>query len=363
MPPGGGPTLAPAAQASAPSRPAGDRSRARLHLQGPAVALLSAAVVGVLWWLVDRDGPAVRLAGAAAIVVLVIADAVSAWRALAPVEVEVTPPRSTPADAPAPYLLRVPVLRRPVTVRLLAPGWMLPFEPVLLDSTDLTPVHVRTPARSIVDAQVFEARASGPLGLVTGTQRQRTRYAVPLAVVAPAERHRVGWPPMASRADGESVRKPRGEELFRSLRPYVRGDAMRSVHWPATAHHRQIMIRETEGIGTFAVRIIVAYESNGPAAEAAVARAAWVAREALAQQWTVDLVTCEPERLPGHPPLRPSGEFFLEPPPPGTRTVCAEVRSANEVDRRLAAAVAGTPAVDHFGGATRMVLPGGDQWR
>ena len=122
MPPGGGPTLAPAAQASAPSRPAGDRSRARLHLQGPAVALLSAAVVGVLWWLVDRDGPAVRLAGATAIVVLVIADAVSAWRALAPVEVEVTPPRSTPADAPAPYLLRVPVLRRPVTVRLLAPG-------------------------------------------------------------------------------------------------------------------------------------------------------------------------------------------------------------------------------------------------
>ena len=157
------------------------------------------------------------------------------------------------------------------------------------------------------------------------------------------------------------------DDLFRTIRPYVRGDDRRRVHWKATAHHGELMVRESDGLGVVRVRIVVDLGAPGPGAELAARVALHVVEEALRRHWTVDLVTLD---AAGQVPVLSSlGRTFGTPPqvipPPlvALPTLDAPVRTRTEAGRRLATAAYGTPQVgdaDHD--ATCRVDQAGVHW-
>jgi uncharacterized protein (DUF58 family) len=67
---------------------------------------------------------------------------------------------------------------------------------------------------------------------------------------------------------GDAGEQPRAEEgLPRGARPYVAGDARRLVHWRATAHAGQMMVREVERPAADPVTITVELPADPDAAE------------------------------------------------------------------------------------------------
>jgi hypothetical protein len=122
------------------------------------------------------------------------------------------------------------------------------------------------------------------------------------------------------------------------------------------------MVRENDGSGAVALRVVLAMATPGADAEWAVSRARWIAEEGLRRGWQIHLATVEPiGEPPAPPPL--DGDLAALPPAPGrTTTVDARVKSVREINRRLAAAMWGLPVVGRWPGATRVVSPDGDTW-
>ncbi|MGZ4688113.1 MAG: DUF58 domain-containing protein [Acidimicrobiia bacterium] len=183
--------------------------------------------------------------------------------------------------------------------------------------TTLTPAH-----RGVFSALVVDVRSSSPLGLVGWRRRIRVQLVRPVEV-APRSIP-VRYEPRRG-ADHEAQARPRasasGHEVTRGVREYVDGDAIRLVHWPATARTGSVMVRELEGPQR--PRLVVVVDLLGPAADAEIAasRASGLAQAALASGTLVDLATVEPT---------------------GPRN--GPVQSALEVGRRLARAVPGSPS-------------------
>jgi hypothetical protein len=127
------------------------------------------------------------------------------------------------------------------------------------------------------------------------------------------------------------------------------------------------MVKEREGTGVIALRIVVDLPAPGPAAEIAAGRASWLAEEALRRGWLVHLVTVEPDGNP--PPPLPLVRAVGPPPMPppwfgGVHTVDAPVVSLHDIRRRLASAGFGRPTSDRsWKGLTRVISPAGDEWR
>jgi uncharacterized protein (DUF58 family) len=130
-------------------------------------------------------------------------------------------------------------------------------------------------------------------------------------------------PPVAGEAD-EVEDGCRGDgnapELVRGARPYVVGDPLRLVHWPASARAGGLMVRELEAPGRAPLTIAVDLRGDDEEVEAAAGRAAGLAQAALRAGVPVTLATAEA----GGPVLAP-------------------VIDAVSVGRRLARAVAGPP--------------------
>jgi hypothetical protein len=160
---------------------------------------------------------------------------------------------------------------------------------------------------------------------------------------------------------------PIGDELFRTIRPYVRGDSRRRVHWEASAHHGSLMVKESDGTGVTSFRIVVQLDGPGAAAEVAVARAAWLAQAGLARGWRTELVTVQPRSTPVAPASELGSPYS---PPPieiaptlgATRVVAQPVRDERGAIAVLATAGYGSIAVGPSGTFTCVVSPGGDRW-
>ena len=86
--------------------------------------------------------------------------------------------------------------------------------------------------------------------------------------------HDIAWPRPRAAHFGLSESTPIGDEVYRSVRPYVRGDSRRRVHWKASAHHGSLMVKESDGTGIVTLRIVVQLDAPGAGAEVALARAA-----------------------------------------------------------------------------------------
>lgn len=361
---GGSSTLPPTLGLAAPTValpervPDPDRSARSLQAEPIVLALgLIAGVAGVAW-LISR-APSV-LVVAVALTIVVVVDAVIAVRALGDVSAEVDNPPEAVAGYPFDLVLALTRTRRPVEAQLVGARG----SPPVLVSREPGVLTVPAPRRGVVDHIVFDLRARGPFGLWTAGRRLRIWLPRPLHVGPLPAAHVLDWPLPRATDVGLSPVARTGEDLFRGVRPYVRGDARRWVHWPATAQHGELMVKEHEGTGTVTIELVADLPVPGPHTELALGRVAWLALSCLHQGWRVRLVTVEPPPPPPPPALTKAGAGVAAPPPPplvGT-TVVRPVSTATELARRLALAGYGAPVHTPFGGFTRIVSPGGDRW-
>ena len=100
--------------------------------------------------------------------------------------------------------------------------------------------------RGVTDGGSVEVSSSAPFGVATG---RRQVPASGRTVVFPRIVPAAGFPlPGAAAEGGESVRSAgRGAgQDFHGVREYERGDSLRHVHWPSTARHGTLIVREFE---------------------------------------------------------------------------------------------------------------------
>jgi uncharacterized protein (DUF58 family) len=352
--------------------PLGSTSEITRRSTSPQLALfavLLVAAMSALIWLVSRSEPELILTTALLIAALI--DGISTARVLRRADVEVQNPIDAVAGHPVTYVVRVTGVNRPV--ELAPPPPLKAFGVTVVDDR---PVYVTlpSPARGVVRFIVLDLHAGGPLGLFTCRRRVRVTFTTPLDVGPPPIPHEISWPYLHTVRMGLTPTSMHGRDLFRGVREYVPGDSRRDVHWSATAHHGQLMVKEHEGTGVISLRIIVTMPFFGLAADEATGRAAWLAEEGLRRGWEVHLVTVEAAELPEPPALVVRGtdmQSMFQPVPTLVHTVSQTVRSRAQVCRRLAAAVPGPVRLPggtadrpggRWNGPTRHLTPGGDSW-
>jgi uncharacterized protein (DUF58 family) len=86
---------------------------------------------------------------------------------------------------------------------------------------------------------------------------------------------------------------------FSGIRPYIPGDRLRLLYWPALALHDELMVRDFEDSGSHRVRVVADIRSLIGAAgcESVLATVAGVGLAALARGSTVELSTTDGERV------------------------------------------------------------------
>ncbi len=127
--------------------------------------------------------------------------------------------------------------------------------------------------RGVASSVTVEMATAAPFGLMWWTRRFRLDL--------PSELHigpRMGPPVVLPRQEddgsGDSAhRSPRDIGEPRGVRPYRPGDSRRWVHWPATAHSGELMVREMEGPTAEPVAVVVTLPTDEEAAESVAERA------------------------------------------------------------------------------------------
>lgn len=321
-----------------------------------------AALALLLWLTARRD---IHLAVATASVAAVLIDWGFARTAVSRSTVEVRGPDEIQAGRPAPWTVRVLGWRRPVA---LSPLLMSERSDVMV--ADERPAQLAWPPldRGLVPFLVVDARARGPLGLVVVVRRHVIRFPLPLPVTPAPRAVEIDWPRPRAVAFGGSEGAPIGDDLFRAVRPYRSGDERRRVHWKATAHHGELMVRESDGLGIVRVRLVVDLGAPGPAAEEVASVAADVAAQILDRGWGLELVTLDaadalPRLLDPGVPTKSLPKLEV-PRLQALPTIVGPVRTAAEARRRLASAAHGPPAVPSTSGhgLECRVSPAGVVW-
>lgn len=141
-------------------------------------------------------------------------------------------------------------------------------EPVAGETFTLLPRR-----RGLVTSIVVDVATAAPFGLMWWTRRVRLDL--------PSELHigpKIGPPVVLPRQEDDrsgdsSHRSPRDIGEPRGIRPYRPGDSRRWVHWPATAHSGELMVREMEGPTSEPVVVVVTLPPDADAAESVAERA------------------------------------------------------------------------------------------
>ncbi len=348
------------APATTPVGPAA--SRRYLRPRGFAVALIVIAVAGGLLSFATDSTP--QMAIAVALLVAVAIDGATAFRSAGPVHLEFSAPPLVTTSDPVSCTVRAVGAGRPVVV---APAVRPNVQRFLIDRDDPGLVLLAPRRRGLVHTLLVDAVTTGPIGLIECGRR--VRVALPMSiVVGPTPLvHDVAWPRPRAAQFGLTESTLVGDEIYRSVRPYVRGDSRRRVHWKASAHHGTLMVKESDGTGTVSLRIVVQLDAPSAAAEVALARAAHVAREALARGWATELVTTQPRVMPAAP-ANALGSPFGPPPMELAPTivpmhvVSRSITSERSALTTLATAAYGPIAVPRVAGLTLVVTPEGDRW-
>lgn len=325
------------------------------------IILLALGVLAVLIWFAD-EAPA-RIAITLGVLTAIVADALIARATLRDVVLDLRPEGTAVAGEPTRWRVTVGELRRPVTV--CAAMYPRPRK-VLVDGGSAGLVSLPPAPRGVVHYVIIDVYATGPIGLFEAGRRFR---------VTPGEKLYVGprplpvetrWPTPKAVGYGLSEVAPRGDDLFRGVRPYIKGDERRRIHWKATARTGELMVRESDGTGVVALQVVADLRGDVHRAEYGAAMAAWVAETALAHGWLVQLVTMEQEPVP--PTLSALGSPFgavpvpsHHPPlPPVTRA--ERVRTHEDVHRQLATAAPGLPLPGRWTGISAVVSAEGVTW-
>ena len=349
------------APATTPVDPA--RTRRYLRPRGFAVALVVVAVMGGLLSFATDSKP--QLAVAVAVLVAVGIDAFTAFRSAGPVVLEFSAVPLVTTDDPLSCTVRMLGARRPVVI---APAVRPNVQRFLIDGDEPGLIVLAPRRRGVVHTLLLDAVVAGPIGLVECGRRMRVPLGRSITVGPTPLPHHVLWPRPRAAHFGLSESTPIGDEVYRSVRPYVRGDSRRRVHWKASAHHGSLMVKESDGTGVVSLRIVVQLDAPGAGAEVALARAAYVAREALARGWSTELITTQPSTMPMGPagvlgsPFRPP-PVELSPVLGPTHVVTRVITSERAALTTLATACYGPVPVGRAAGLTLVVTPEGDRWQ
>jgi uncharacterized protein (DUF58 family) len=337
-------------------------SRRYLRPRPFTLVLVLIAILACLIWLGTRSAP--QLAIGVAVIAAVVIDGVTARLALRDVTIELSTSRLLTTTDPLTCTLRVRGARRPI---VLAPAARPKVQRFLVDESAPGMIVLAPRRRGVVHTLLVDATVTGPIGLVECARRLRVPLSTSVTIGPAPLPFELDWPHPRAVSFGLSEPAPVGDELYRTVRPYVRGDSRRRVHWKASAHEGTLMVKESDGTGVASVRIILQLDGPGAAAEVAVARAGWTAREALARGWWTELVTVQP-RVPPVALPSPIGSPFGPPPfdlvptlgP--TQVVVHRVRTEAAVLTTLATASYGRLACPSGRGLTYLVTAGGDRW-
>ncbi len=218
----------------------------------------------------------------------------------------------TPGDATVGLPLAIDVVSRgPGGVKAAVPaldaGWFR------LGSGELSVVPER---RGVLESVAVELRCASPLGMWPWRRRIVVTLDHALCIAPRAL-------DVALSVDADVLH--RGDELTRGVRPYDAGDALRDVHWPATARTGTMQVREREVHERAIVHLVV--DLGAPDAltdERVEERASWAAGAGL------DLLH--------------AGRELMVHTNEGGATVSGPVRTRLELGRRLARATTGPVA-------------------
>jgi len=333
----------------------------KLKIRAPGRAFIALAAFALLVWIGTSSRALASLAlaclGALAV------DAWSARRGVRSAGISLDPTGDAVSDEPTRWLLRVDDLPRPVTLQPVR----LPRPPaVLVEAGRPGIITIPPTARGVVHFLVVDAVCTGPMGLFKAGRRYRITPPAPVVVRPRTVPLHIRWPMPKAVGFGLSEIAPRGDDLFRSVRPYQRGDERRKIHWKSTARHGELMVREDDGTGIVALQVVVHLHGPGLHAERAVGNAAWLTEAAIERGWLVQLVTVD-DTPPA--PLMPmlGSPFGAMPvttpaPHPPPQTLSQVVRSVDEVRRQLATAAPGPPHPPRWTGLSCVVDERGVQW-
>jgi uncharacterized protein (DUF58 family) len=200
-------------------------------------------------------------------------------------------PRDATAGAPAVFALGVSRAGSGVRFRLIigqqSSGWVAAIG---TSQGELTAVP---PARGVVGSITAQVEGAGPLGLVTWVRRMDLALRVPMEVgPRPTQVSTDDLVGLWADAD-EGLTMGAGHDTIRGVRPYLFGDPIRVVHWPATARWGEMMVKELEGPDAPEVVIVVDLRGDPDGSEAAASLAAGMARAGLQAGLSVSLLTAE----------------------------------------------------------------------
>lgn len=344
------------------ARPEPERTRRHLRPRpaGLGVLLLMGAIT--LVWAIRNTTPLLLLALALGFVVIV--DGIVALRSARTRAVVLQPIGVPHAGEPTRWHLTVDGLRRPITLRSVERpdhrGWHV-------TRADAGIITLPPFARGVIHLLLFDTVATGGVGLWRATRRHRTTFVEPIPIIPRPAPMPIRWPEPRSSGFALEDRSLRGDDLFRGIRPYVRGDERRRIHWKSTARHGELMVREDEGTGVVALQVLLDPGPPGPDADRIVSWAGWLLETALHRGWTVQLVTTEmriePPRIAelGRP-LRTAPR--MQPvPPPRFEVVTTMVRHSADARRPLAAAGAAGGEIPPWHGLSCVLDRRGVTWR
>lgn len=294
-------------------------------------AYVIAAIGGALYLAARTTGAGWLMVILCAVAAVLLVGAAWPRIALARLHIEASAPPDARVGRELPIALTLRGVGMGVRLRPLSP----PGETVAALRVDPPPVAVTPDRRGVLDRIAIEAASGAPFGLVWW----RRRIAVPLRrPVEVAPRRGIAKAPdtAGGSATGESPAATGvGGDLVRSLREYQPGDPLRLVHWPATARHGQILVKELEHPERPHLEIVVDLRGDEDLAENAAERAMGLVCQALDDGLQVTLHTAEtggPRSAPVDGPL--------------------------EAGRRLARAVAAAPPAVHGAGQVIRIVAG-----
>jgi uncharacterized protein (DUF58 family) len=322
--------------------------------------LLLGGLAGLIGLIADQR--AIATVGLA-LLGAVLVDALAAWVTVRAVTITLHGPPETVSGEESEWILTAAGIRRPVVI---GPA-VVPRSPrYLVRSGEPALITLPPFGRGLVHHVGVDITATGPLGLYQAGRRLLVPLGIPLPVGPRPVPIDLSWPRPRALSFGLTQGAPLGDDLFRSLRPYRRGDERRRIHWGATAHHGRLMVRELDGTGVVGLRVLVEPGLPGAMADHVTGVAASVTSAALARGWVVQLVTADGTTERPDPPT-PSGPFGPALPQPAfqpaaTTTRTAVVAGDRAAHHQLATAAQGPLVVGTWPGLTCRVTPGGVRW-
>jgi uncharacterized protein (DUF58 family) len=157
------------------------------------------------------------------------------------------------------------------------------------DTVTLLPSH-----RGVHGSISIDIASAAPFGLQWWTRRVRLPLTTPLHV-APRRGQPVPLPHRHENETGDQgVRLPIEPDELRGTRQYRPGDSRRHIHWPATAHAGELMVRELEGPAAQPLTVSVTLPPDAEEAERVAERALGTTLQLMDRSAPVLLATTEP---------------------------------------------------------------------